>query len=515
MKMKIKHKLSFLLVFILAIACNEDILDKTDPNKFTSKSYYIDGDQLTLATNAIYSQFLGADLFGRMMQYFSDCRADEHAAGGTQLEPHNAQLLDGSYDNANYPIQAAWRGLYRVIHRSNAVIQNGPEIENIEPALLNQRVAEARFLRAWAYFNLTVHWGEIPIYTEVAESTEDVKPVSTEAQIYTFLESELTDIQSTLDWTYTGDDAGRASQGAVKLLLARVYMQQGKFAEARTVLLDIHNNGPFMLVDNYADNFMEETEYNNESIFEIGFAGTGFTWAGDANSTNARSHVMFQDYSPVAWRNCIPSNALLASFERPSNGDAKEDPRLTETVYFTGDIFGDPADPDTLKDSDQNGYSSIFDGSTVKCSWKKYSPMYKLNPGGYYTSNINYRNMRYAEVLVKLAECENELENSAAARGRAMGYLNDIRNRVSVAMPGYPTTNYPCDSYDEMMRAIMHESMVEFSNEKLRVVELARWRKLGKFSTLNPDPIAYIATNPAKALLPYPLEEVTANPNIN
>ncbi len=511
MKMNIKYLVLFLLVFILALSCDEDLLEQTNPNQFTSDQYYKDADQLTAATNGIYSQFYGADLWGRMMQYFSDCRADEHAAGGSQLETHNAQLLDGTYDNSNYPIQAAWRGLYRMIHRANAVIQFSSGIEDIDAALLNQRVAEAKFLRAYAYYYLVVNWGRIPIYTETAETSDDAKPLSEESEVYQLLETDLTAIQNNLEWTYTGDDAGRASKGAAKLLLARVYMHQGKYSEASTVLLDIYQNGPYSLVDNYADNFMEETEYNAESVFEIGFAGDGFTWGGDGNSTNQRSNVMFQDYSPVAWRNCIPSDKLLNDFEHLDNGDDKEDPRLHETAYFSGDTFGPPEDPIVLTDEMQNGYSSNFHGETIKTSWKKYSPMYKLDPGGYYTSNINYRNMRYAEVLIKLAECENE----AGTQAQAIVYLNEIRARASVDMPPYPTSNYPCNSYDEVMRAIMHESMVEFSNEKLRVLELARWRKNNKFSTLNPDPVGYIASNPDKALLPYPLEETASNTNID
>ena len=229
-----------------------------------------------------------------MIQYFLDCRADEHAAGGGQLEVNNRQLLDGTYDNTDYTIQVVWRGLYRIIHRANAVIQKGPEIEGIDPALLNQRVAEAKFLRAWAYYYLVVNWGRIPVYTEVAASVDDAKPLSEESEVYQLLETDLTAIENDLDWTYTGDNAGRASQGAVKLLLARVYMHEGKYTEARTVLEDIYDNGPFSLIDNYADNFMEETEYNNESIFEIGFAGGGFTWGEDGNSTNQRSTVCFR-----------------------------------------------------------------------------------------------------------------------------------------------------------------------------------------------------------------------------
>lgn len=509
MKINLKYKITLFLVLIFAISCEEDVLDQPNPNQFTSDQYFKTPEQLTAATNGIYSQFYGADLWGRNMQYFLDLRADEHAAGGSQLEVHNAQLLDGSYDNGNYAITAAWRGLYRIIHRANAVIQFGPTIENIEQSLLNQRIAEAKFLRAYAYYYLNVNWGEVPLYTEIAESFDDAKPAAEESEIYKLLETDLIAIQDNLPWVYTGDDTGRANKGAAKLLLARVYMHQAKYAEARTVLEDIYKNGPYKLVDNYADNFMEETEYNPESIFEIGFAGEGFAWGADGNNVNQRSHVMFQDYSPVAWRNAIPSDKLLNSFEHPFFGDVKEDPRLSETVYFSGDTFGPPGELIVLTDAMQNGFSSTFHGNKVKASWKKYSPMYKLNPGGYYNSNINYRNMRYAEVLIKLAECENEI----GTQEKAIFYLNEIRARASVDMPLYPTDNYPCNNYDQVMRAIMHEYIVEFANEKLKVLELARWRKNDKFSAVNPDPVAYIAKNPNKALLPYPIEEASRNTN--
>lgn len=508
--MNIKYKLLLLLILVFPVACDDSLLDLTNPNQFTSDQYFKTADQLTAATNGIYAQFYGADLWGRMMQYFSDCRADEHSAGGGQLEVHNAQLLDGTYDSGNYPINAAWRGMYRIIHRANAVIQYAPQVEGISEELRKKRVAEAKFLRAYAYYYLNVHWGKVPLYTQIAESADDAQPPAEESEIYQLLEQDLTDIQNDLAWTYSGtNDAGRASRGAAKLLLARVLMHQGKFSDARTVLEDIYQNGPYRLVDNYADNFMEETEYNDESIFEIGFAGTGFDWSESGNNINDRSNVMFQDYSPVAWRNMIPSDKLLNNFEHPNYGDAKEDPRLRETVYFTGDVFGPPANPIVLTDEMQNGYSSTFHGTTIKASWKKYSPMYKLHPGGYYLSNINYRNMRYAEVLIKLAECENEV----GTQEKAISYLNEIRARPSVDMPPYPTANYPCNSYNEVMRAIMHESLVEFSNEKLRVLELARWRKNNKFTTLNPEPIGYIAANPNRALLLYPNEETSRNPH--
>lgn len=508
MKMTIKYKLLFLLVFILTVSCDETELDQMNPNQFTFDSYYMDEGQLTAATNGIYGQFYGADLWGRMMQYFSDTRADEHAAGGTQLEVHNAQLLAGTYDNSNYPINAAWRGFYRMIHRANAVIQYGSELENIDENIKKQRLAEAKFLRAYAYYYLTVNWGKVPLYTEVATAVSDAKAPAEEAEIYQLLEGDLTAIQADLPWNYD-TDKGRASKGAAKLLLARVLMHQGKHDEALPVLEDIYNNGPYQLVSNYSDNFKSETEYNVESIFEIGFIGKGFDWSADGNSSTNRGTIMFQDYSPVAWRNMIPSDNLLNEFEHPFFGDAKEDPRLSETVYFTGDTFGPEGAKVELTAAMQNGFSSMFHGNAIKASWKKYSPMYNLIPDPTHVSDINYRNMRFAEVLLKLAECENE----AGSQGKAIDYLNEIRSRASVDMPPYPTANYPCNSKEEVMRAIMHESMVEFSNEKLRFLDLARWRKNNMFSALNPEPVEYIAKDPSKALLPYPNEESGRNTN--
>ncbi|HDR89443.1 MAG TPA: RagB/SusD family nutrient uptake outer membrane protein [Bacteroidetes bacterium] len=497
--MKRIYIISILIAGLLVSSCDEEILNKTSPNGFTTSSYYQNKEHLESATNAIYANFNGANLFGRMMKYLCACRSDEHASGGPQLEVHNAQLLNGTYDNTIYTITGPWEGLYRTIHRANSVIEFGPAIEDptLNPDIKAHRIAEAKFLRAFCYYYLVAFWGEVPLYTETVKSPEGEKAPASESEIYTLLETDLGDIIPVLNVTHDDANLGRATKGAAQLLLARVLMHQGKYDEARTILLDVYD-GPYELVDNYAHNFQEETEYNEESIFEIGFTGTNFNWWADGNGTSAadKGHVMFQDVSPTGWRNLVPSDKLLNDFESISKGDAKDDPRLSETVIFEGDTYG------------PNGEYTLTESAY---GWYKYSPMYKLNPGGYYISTINYRNMRYAEVLIKLAECENEV----GTPGAAIGYLNEIRSRPSVDMPDYPTTNYPCDSKDEIYRAIMHESLVEFSNELFRAVELARWRKNGKFSALNPEPIEYIANNPNRALLPIPSTEVSNNSEID
>lgn len=490
--MKLKYFLSILIAGFFVSSCDEDGLEQVNPNGFLSSTYYKEGPQLDKATNAVYATFTGGNLYGRMMGYLSACRSDEHASGGPQLEAHNAKVINGTYTNTESTLREPWEGWYRLIHRANAVIEFGSVMEDPEydPDIKALRIAEARFLRAFAYYYLVVYWGDIPLMTKTAKAVEDELPLTPEADIYEFLETEINAVIPILKDSY--DEKGRATKDAARLLLARTLMHQGKYGDARTILLDIY--GSYSLTDKYSDNFREETEYNKESIFEIGFEGGNYNWTPDGNGDNAtqKGNVLFQDVSPTGWRNLVPSDKLINNFERVSNGDAKDDPRLAETVIFRNDTYG-PNNEFTLTESD--------------FGWFKYSPLYKLNPEGYYISSINYRNMRYAEVLIKLAECENEVGTAAAA----IGYLNEIRNRPSVDMPDYPTTNYPCDSKDQIYRAIMHESLVEFSHEMYRAVELARWRKNGKFSTLNPEPIEYIATNPNKALLPIPSNEVDNN----
>lgn len=508
--MKIKHIITALLAGTLILSCDEDSLDQNTPNEILAENYFINAERLTTATDGIYANLLGNNLWGRMAQYFEDCRDDEHVAAGGQLEGNNRELLDGTYGSGNGTINPVWQGYYRTIHRSNAVIQYGPGIKDIDAATMNQRLAEAKFFRSWAYYMLVAHWGKVPVYTEVGKSLTDFKAPSEESEIYTLIETDLNDIltKKALPAKYNdATDNGRVTKGAVQLLLARVLMHEGKYADAKTVLHDIYISGTYKLMPEYHDNFRAETEYNDESIFEVSFSGHDYGWSPDNNSKTQRGTIMFQDYNPTGWRNIMPSDKLLNEYERPYLGDPKEDPRMRETIIFTGDTYGTP-DTTVLRDKDQNGSSSTYNGATIKTGFYKYSPMYKLVPGGWYVSDINYRHMRYAEVLLKLAECENEVGTPA----NAIAYLNEIRDRASVLMEHYPTTRYPCNSKEQIYKAIMHEGMVEFANEHNRTLDLARWRKNGKFNETNPDPIGYIKSDPSKALLVYPSAETSVNP---
>jgi hypothetical protein len=362
-------------------------------------------------------------------------------------------------------------------------------------------VAEARFLRAWAYYNLAGFWGGVPIYDTFGKSFSDAKARSKAEDVWAFVTSELDDLKDDLPTTYGGADLGRATRGAALTLLGKAWLFNGNYANAKTALEAVKAIG-YSLTPKYFDNFSEETEYNSESIFELSYTSSGnFNWDADGNGTTVNeSWIRSQEYSAVGWRNLIPSDGLLNEYETG-------DPRLKDNFYFVGDTYGDPAAPKVLTVDKVQGNTSNFHGVPQKISWKKYSVMYKIDPGGFYDKiGINYRVFRYADVLLMLAECENEVGSASAA----IGYLNQIRNRPSVMMPNYPTAAYPCNSQTEITRAIIHERRTELAGEEVRNFDILRWRKYDKLTS---EPIPYFTPNKYE-VLPIPQDELNNNPNI-
>jgi tetratricopeptide (TPR) repeat protein len=486
---------------LIAISCTKN-LDKVNPSFPTVASYFKNSSELLNATNAIYVTFHSDFLVGREWFWLNDLRSDDIASGGGQLEVARAQILNGNVSPSNSVINTAWMGFYTVIHRANTVIDNGPNVKD-NNALRDRLVGEAKFLRAWAYFELVSMWGGVPVYTTEVTTPDQFQPRAPEDSVYAQIIRDLKDAAAALPATTT--ELGRATQPAANAMLGRVYMQKGDYASAKAALLQITG---FSLVDNYSDNFDEEHEFNKESIFEAVFVNKdaneqNFNWGSGDGASSPQTTWRNQEYSPISWRNAIPSNRFLNEFENTATGAAKTDPRYAMSVYQTGDKYFN--NTLTLTDAAQNGNSSIVNGNTVKISWRKFMLIYKNNDG-YKPGGINQRIIRYAEVILMLAECENELGNSSAA----IGYLNQIRNRLSVMMPNYPTTQFPCSNKNEIMKAIMHEKTVELGDEEIRNRDILRWRKKGYFTT---DPFPYFVAG-RDELLPIPQSEIDNNPKL-
>lgn len=490
------------------LSCDNTDLDKVNPNGVTFETYFTNDNELIAGVNAAYATLQGFGLGAREWFFLHDLRSDEMGSGGGQLETPRNQLLIGVNDPGNSVARDVFTGWFRVIHRANVVIESSNKTgTSITENIKNRVTGEAKFLRAWAYYELGTLWGGVPIYTEYVKSVEGSKPRATQQEVYKQVIDDLKAAEGVLPDTYPASEAGRATKAAAQVLLARTYLQQGDYASAKAELEKVVNSGRYKLVDNYLDLTNEEGEFNAESIFEITFSASNgaFNWSGpdgDGNSAQEET-IRTQEYSPIGWRNLIPSDKILDNYERTTKGDTKNDPRFDMSFWKSGDKFNNGNDE--LKDDIVQGNSSKIDGKTLKISWRKYSVLYKSN-AGFTTSGINMRVMRYADVLLMLAECENELGNSA----KAIQLMNQVRARASVAMPSYPTKNYPCDSKAKVFEALQHERYVELAAEQVRDFDIIRWRKNKKLTS---EPISYFSANKHE-LLPIPQTEIDNNPKI-
>lgn len=493
------------IILGLLAACNTSSLDKINPNQVTTDTFYKTGSELLSGVNAVYAMWQSNSLTGREWFFVQDLRSDDVSSGGGQLEAPRNQLLIGAQIPGNAVSATVWSGLYRAIHRANVVITKAPGVTT-DQALVKRVVGEAKFLRALSYFELVTLWGGVPLYTEFVTEVDGTKPRASADEVYAAIIADLTAAQTDLPATFSGSDLGRATSGAASALLGRVYLQRGDYPNARTQFQKVISSGVYKLVDEYTDNFTEESKFNSEGVFEIGFSKIGdFNWDSDGNDNGANeTSTRSQEYNPIGWRNLIPSAALLGDYENTAKGDPKTDPRLKYNFYFIGDTYN--GGKKVLADGDVQGNAQLFNGVTQKISWRKYTALYK-NAETYYTSGINMKIIRYTDVLLGMAECENEAGNMAAA----IALMNQVRARKSVAMPAYPTATYPVNSKDEVFRAIVHERRVELAGEQVRNRDILRWRAQNKLKT---EPIAYF-TKGRQELLPIPQQELDNNARLS
>jgi len=496
--------IAVLLATTSMIACHEklDVLDENNP---TSESYFKTAIELQNGVNAVYSTLRSAQLVGREWFFTHDMRGGETSSGGAQLEAPRAELLkQPSPAPSNSVMSDVWTGCYRMINRANLVLGKAPEVTD-NTTLRDRVVGEAKFLRGWAYFELASQWGDVPLYTETVSSATGFQGKTPAAEIYNVIISDLTEAAQKLPASYGASDRGRATSGAANALLGRVQMQKGDYAAAKAALLQVY--GKYSLVDNFQWNFDGDVkddngvtiisghEFNAESIFEVVFVDKGdnnFNWGYNGEgSTSPLSTVRNQEYG-ITWGNVIPSDRLLNEFET-------NDPRYKFSIFEEGDkiLTQSPAGAKTLVAADMNIGTSKRNGVTMKRFFRKYN-IYDWVNSGFHPGGINQRVIRYAEVLLMLAECEAE----AGTPAQAASYINEVRRRPSVNMPPVAL-----ESKNAALKAVMHERAVELGGEELSSIDILRWRKKGYFPSIMTDPV------PGQVdLFPIPAAETSTNP---
>ncbi len=267
--MKLIKNLTLLLLAVYVSSC-EDFLSPEPTAAVDASSYYTNDQELQSAVNNMYDGLQGINdtrsesNHGTQVEYqVTEMRSDNTRTKSSEGEP--AQFESFSVESTNGVVYDYYRSSYDVIFRANTVLEN---LEAASDGARGTFEGEAKFVRAYTYFNLVRLWGPIPLVDRViAISEEDVQYTRVDvATVYALIISDLQTAVANLD----NSNFGRASKAAAEALLAKVYLTRGNYAEARVLLESVMSSG-FELEDNFKDVFYNEG--NGEVIFAIEYVG--------------------------------------------------------------------------------------------------------------------------------------------------------------------------------------------------------------------------------------------------
>lgn len=478
-----------LLVGAALTACTQD-LDITNPNAPSTGSFWQTSTDALNGINATYNGLLHNGTYGRWLSFAYDIRSD----AGYSTSPWTDLANFNKFTQSDYnfePSREIWQHHYQAIFRANQVTDRVPGI-NMDAALRDRIVAEGKFIRALLYFNLVnLYGGNIPLIA-TTPAPEDRPASSTEATVYAQIEKDLTEAAPALSPSYSGSDVGRATRGAALALLGKAQLQQRKWATAATTLAQVIAMPQYNLMTNYADNFIEGSENNIESVFEVQF--------GDENSLSfgVRGQNIIKMIGPCGPGFCdgLPTQWFFDQFFPNPANRLVYDSRLNATIFWNrpdaaggGDVYGQT-------------FQSRYGVTSNRLFFKKWGEYYV--PGDQNWDNpINYRVIRFADVLLMYAEALNESGQTAAA----YAHVNRVRARAGLGALAAGFTQV------QMRAAIMKERLLELGFEQSRWLDVKRQGMLAPALVSNDSEFSFFTANKSE-FLPIPQSEIDLNPNV-
>ncbi len=483
--MKIMKRLAYISVvfsLVFLLSCDVNDLLREEPRDIFNPDLFFNSDEDAIAAvNGVYADLKDFNLLGGgpnlfFWQHGTDLTT---LSGGRESNfPQHVYTLSAGNATDNFVgVDIKWRGLYRSVGDANVVINRVSEAENVSDVTKARVVGEAKFLRAYFYYWLTNLWGDVPLWTDELEiEAVNMLPRTSVEEVRDQMVSDLLDAEESLPVSYSGDDRGRASRWAAKMLLTKVYLWQEEWAKARDVADDIIVNSPHRLLDEYRDIFNvenEENEFNDENIWELSFVRDIHTH-NDNNKYKPRQgdEVNVPLYDFVGFGLITVADEFVNSFH-------PEDKRLPINAW--------------------NGTEEVktnFYYNQKMIDWDA--------PRG--NSGVNQLIFRLADAYLMFAEAENELNGPTP---QAYERINAIRNRAEVQELSGLTQ-------EEFREAIMDERKWELAFEHHRRWDLIRWGKLVEavqtMTTTNPQGAANIQSH--HRLAPIPPNEINKNPNL-
>lgn len=517
-------KITVLLISILFLTFSCKNFLEVNPSGVLSASQLKDPESIEKMCISAYA-FLSNDHYQYPFSLwpYGNVRSDDAYKGGNGTGDisayHYLETFINIRDNMSQPDQL-WYRLYCGISRANAAINLLKDIDETNFSMKNQRMAEMRFLRGWWYLKLKLVFNRVPWIDETV-SYDEIKTVSNIGLTNQQLWQKIAD-----DFEYASDilpenqiQPSRPTRYAAKGFLAKTFLYMAYEQDETYKVVNINKNkldavvelcneiitsGRYSLQEDFGYNFLPEHDNEKEGIFEIQYSiDDGVTVSGKYDW----SHVLSNPMDPDGYGCCgfhIPSQELTNSFRTDENGlpvfdnynaikletledfrNNTVDPRVDHTVATLGKPFKYVPEkilkPHFARLPGVYGYFfSLKEIAPVTCGCIRKN-------GPFYSSPMNRKELRYAEILLWKAEALIELDRES----EALPLINQIRERAKnstdmlIDIAGKPVSNYFIGLYEDGVNctwdnefareALRRETRLEFAMEGHRFFNLMRW----------------------------------------
>jgi len=460
----------FSLITLLTFSCSDDFLNYVDQNKISADVFYKSTTQLRQATAPLYNIVWHSYNEKAAMSIGDALGGNVECPWQTQINTY-ARFKITSLD----PFLAeAWNSFFRVVNQSNLFIRNVKTnaSSDISAKDLQAAIAEAKFMRATAYFDLVQVWGPVPIIENPDSVVKVVKvPLNKVEDVYKFIINDYKYAIANLPLT---DVPGRVTQWSAKGMLSKVYLtyagynrpdgvkNQAMLDSAKVYAADVCKNSGLELYPDYAKLFMTQYENSSESLFALQWV---YTPSGGGDASNAWQ--AYYAYSAAVtgvgdgWGGAVRASLdLMYEYEK----DPIDTLRRNASVFVEGAYY-----PEIGRNKGGTYYAS------TSPAIKKYvigSPEDNNGQVAIMSTGINSYILRLADVYLIYAEAilGNNLETTNAD---ALLYLNKVRARAKVD----PITSITPEK-------IRHERRVEFAFEQQAGYDLIRWAQSNNEATI-------------------------------
>ncbi|MCK4344572.1 MAG: RagB/SusD family nutrient uptake outer membrane protein [Bacteroidales bacterium] len=475
--------ISTTVLLLLSTAC-EDFLDKNPLDKPSTENFPQTQEELLMGINATYRNFwYTAPGIGKSSWWYV---YDHMADVGWERNLSDCQLIaNGNHASTTYFFSHFWDHRYTAIAKCNYLLTNMEKAKAVtDPEFYSQVDGQARFIRAFWYWELSYLFGNVPLIIKPLGLEDDLFVSNgNKEQTVDFLLSDLDIAISELPVSWDKNDQGRATKGAALTLKARIALFDQRWDIAVQATQEVMQLNMYHLYPNYRELFTYAGESCSEVIFEIMF---------QYGIKDHRDGRCFFPRNAKGHSNKVPIQAIVDSYEctdgkmidqsplyDPAIPFKNRDPRLDQSIVLPGTIMAgfqfetykdslecwnyntDP--PVRIGNQDVLNPYATFSGYL----WRKRTDIADLQ----YLSNssLNWIMMRYAEVLLMYAEAKIELNQIDQSVYDA---INQIRGRESVLMPPIEIGK----TQAEMRKIIRQERKIELLCEGLRLFDIRRWR---------------------------------------